>query len=793
MTSNPAQNVHIFGIRHHGPGSARSLRKALEELQPDIVLVEGPPDAEAVLPLLVGEGMEPPVAILIYRPDQPQKAVYYPFAVFSPEWQALDYALKKGVTARFMDLPQAFSLALEPPTSNSADVEAPAGEMPSPGALPGEGQEAEAEQAGETGLATGEEKMPEAQSDPLEWLARAAGYSDGERWWEQMVEHRQDSGDLFQAILEAMTVLRSEIPPRPDPLGREARREAYMRQSIRAAQKENFQRIAVVCGAWHSPALAQLGPAKEDAALLKDMPKVKVQATWIPWTYGRLSFNSGYGAGIESPGWYDHLWKTHSDVAIRWLTRVARQLREEDLDVSSAHVIEGVRLAEALAALRDRPLPGLPELNEATLTVLCGGSETPLRLLQQKLIVGERLGHVPSDTPMVALQQNLMAEQKRLRLKPEAAERVLDLDQRQPVDLERSYLLHRLVLLGIPWGKKERVSGQRGTFHELWRLQWHPELAVRVVEASMWGVTLLEAATAMVRHQANAATMLPDLTRLVDQTLLAELPDAVDDLMLRVQNVAAVSSDVGHLMEALPPLANVLRYGNVRKAHSGPIEAVVEGLLARIVVGLPGATGSLNDEAAEEMDKRLVAVHNAVSLLQNPQYTKEWQDLLARLAGQLNLHGLLAGRCCRLLMDAGAFDIEETARRMGLALSPGVEPSHAAAWVEGFLGGSGQVLLHDTRLWQVLDEWVAGLEGGIFQNLLPLLRRTFSNFSNSERRQMGEQAKQRGGGSAATTTTGSRDLDYRRASRVLPVVARLLGLPNGQPQMSEETVAAGEK
>src|SRR4051794_29920713 len=113
MPLTPAENVHIFGIRHHGPGSARSLRRALEELQPDIVLVEGPPDAGAVLPLIIGPGMEPPVAILIYQPDQPQKAVYYPFAVFSPEWQALNYALSNAIPARFMDLPQALAMAIE--------------------------------------------------------------------------------------------------------------------------------------------------------------------------------------------------------------------------------------------------------------------------------------------------------------------------------------------------------------------------------------------------------------------------------------------------------------------------------------------------------------------------------------------------------------------------------------------------------------------------------------------------------------------------------------------------------
>src|SRR5579859_7457820 len=106
--------MHIFGIRHHGPGCARSLRAALEALEPDIVLVEGPPDAQAVLPLLIQEEMQPPVALLIYAQDKPKQAVYYPFTHFSPEWQALSYALQRGIPARFMDLPQAIQLANVP-------------------------------------------------------------------------------------------------------------------------------------------------------------------------------------------------------------------------------------------------------------------------------------------------------------------------------------------------------------------------------------------------------------------------------------------------------------------------------------------------------------------------------------------------------------------------------------------------------------------------------------------------------------------------------------------------------
>jgi len=157
--------VRVFGIRHHGPGSARSLLSALEAMRPDAVLVEGPPDAEDVLPLLARPEMVPPVALLVFPSDAPQEAAYYPFAGFSPEWQALRYALGRGVTARFVDLPRSLDQG-------------------------------------------GEDEESEVREDPVGLLAAAAGYEDRELWWERQVEQRRDATDLFDAIMEAMAALR---------------------------------------------------------------------------------------------------------------------------------------------------------------------------------------------------------------------------------------------------------------------------------------------------------------------------------------------------------------------------------------------------------------------------------------------------------------------------------------------------------------------------------------------------------------------------------------------------------
>jgi len=415
-----------------------------------------------------------------------------------------------------------------------------------------------------------------------------------------------------------------------------------------------------------------------------------------------------------------------------------------------------------------------------------------MKLIAEKLIVGETLGHVPDETPAVPLQRDIQREQKRLRLPPEASHRDLDLDLRQPYDLDRSRLLHRLRLLDIPWGEQGRaltvrlsltVSKGRGrakisTFHELWRIQWQPEFAVKIIDASRWGNTAAEAAAAFTRDAADRARDLPALTALLDQAMLADLPDVIPHVMARVQAEAALASDVAHLMDSLPSLANILRYGNVRQTDAGLIQPVVDGLVARLCIGLPGACASLNDEAAAEMHDRMVNAHEAILLLQNTEYLAQWNKVLVQLADQSGLHGLIAGRCCRLLLDQGLFKSEAVVRRMRLAFSPGVEPAQSAAWVEGLLKGSGLLLLHDDALWAVLDAWVTDLPGDTFKNLLPLLRRTFSTFTQPERRQMGERVK--GGGQTPGAQDALTNFDEQRADQVLELVGKILGVKRNE-------------
>jgi len=306
-------------------------------------------------------------------------------------------------------------------------------------------------------------------------------------------------------------------------------------------------------------------------------------------------------------------------------------------------------------------------------------------------------------------------------------------------------------------------------------------MVVRVIERSLWGNTVEEAATAFAVDLGRKLTDLPPLTELLDRAILAGLPAAVESLLADLQARAAVTADLRHMMDALPPLARVSRYGDVRGTRAADILPVVRGLFERIAVGLPGACSSLDDDAASAMADSLTRVYESLGVLDLPDLREEWREVLGRLADLEGAHGLVRGYACRLLVDQGALDAAEVARRARLALSPAVPARDAAAWIEGLLRGSGLLLLHHDALWEALDAWLIDLSSETFPEILPLLRRAFSEFQAPERRRMGEKVKHLGHGTVAVARPAAADVDPERAARVLPVLAQILGVEGPSP------------
>lgn len=693
-----AAEVSLLGIRHHGPGSARRLVEALDALRPATVLIEGPADASHLLPMLADPAMVTPVALLTYAEDDPARASFFPFADYSPEYQAARWAVAHGAALRFIDLPASDRLG-----------------------------EDEAERH--------IDEDPIAR-DPIGVLATAAGYDDGESWWADVIEENPASTSVFEAVAEAMTALRAEAGPLS---AREAAREAHMRIEIARATKESEGPVAVVCGAWHVPALAASTTLAADRALLKGRPKAKIKATWAPWTAPRLARASGYGAGVVAPGWCAHLWDTrhHPDRDAVWLARIAWVMRERGHAVSTASVIEAQRLGHALAALRGRPHPGFEELREAAIACLCHGERARWDDIAAELLVGSAVGVIPADTPLAPLLEDLQRQQKATRLKPEALERNLTLDLRSESGLARSTLLHRLNALDVPWGELSDAGRSRGTFRENWIVFWEPEYAVRLVENLVHGSTIADAAAGRLSEAMAAEPDLGELAGLVRSAMIADLPQATETGIALLERRAALTSDGLTLLTALPPMADILRYGEARSGTTRHLGDLMPRIVVQAALTFPYAARHLDAEAAGDLRAAILAADGAIQLAQlDAEIGATWHEALGKLFEDDQVTRLVAGTAARLLYEAEKLAAQDAATLLARMLSPGTPIAEAAGFFEGFLEGAGERLIHDQLLREAVDGWLSSLDEDSFVASLPLFRRVFSALDRSERRRL---------------------------------------------------------
>jgi hypothetical protein len=761
------ERLHILGIRHHGPGSAALVRQALDAIDPACVLLEGPPEAEPLIPFAAAAGMRPPVALLIYASADANASAFFPYAEFSPEWQVMLWALQRGRPLRMIDWPAGASIR------RTMDERKQAQQNPD--------QEA---------------ALTPPRRDPLDALAEAGGYDDGDSLWNALVEQGRASGggqgvEMLAAVEAAMAEVRAvEAPARGErERWSEERREAWMRTETRRALKEFSGPLVAVVGAWHVSSLRISATATADRALLKDLPREKVEATWVPWTDSRLSAASGYGAGVISPGWYRHLWGLYArnqapdagEFAAQWQARTAALLRNEGYPASTAAAIEAARLALALTVLRGRRMPGLEEMRESALAALCSGNLAPLHLVERRLYIGEQVGEIDPSVPQMPLARDLALWQKRTHLKPEDVETEIRVDLRSEIGLLKSTLLHRLLILKVPWGRLVQADQGRGTFRETWRLHWAPELSVALAEALVHGATIESAAEHAHLEQARQSKSIAELADLVRAALVADLPAAAKEAIARLQATAAAVSEIDSMMAAVVPLIGVLRYGTARKLPEEELRALIHALAVEVNAGVRLASHNLDAEASAARVQAMRGFDEALVIFGDACLIEIWRLELGRLVADEQMAAAVSGLALRRLHDARAWDLDAVATAFSLH-TLGETPQRAGTFLESFLDGSAEVLLQDQPLLRLIDGWLCSLREEDFVEALPLLRRSLAGFDRVARRRLLEcvahgELSESAAGAPASGDNGAFD-------RALPLLLEILGIESatgGEP------------
>jgi hypothetical protein len=742
---------------------AIQLKSFIDQLDPTAIVVEAPADAHGMITHLADPSCRPPVAVLSFTKRSPVRSVLFPLASYSPEWIAIREGLRRGIEVHFMDVPSSIILT-ENYQQDGEDV-------PIADALPA---------SRDSVIALGPKPHPD---DPFEAIAKLAGDVDHDTWWERTFEHNANP-DAYRAAIDRFGLELRALNERsrvsePETLMRERHMRRVLREVLLRGHESS--RVVVVCGAYHASVLTAELPAMDDVEL-SGLSQAECMHTLMPYSYRRLSGQSGYGAGNSAPAYYQMLFDTAreglaAELPTRFLTAVAASLRSAGLPRSSAAVIEAVRLAHALAALHgSASAPTLRDLTDAAVACLGFGEAAPIERASKQVAIGVEFGAVGALVGRTSLQKDFDATVAELRLGPYLKDTrmpikgraehhgrpALDLreDRRAASvssafrDRDTSIFLHRLHAIELGFavleysGTARAAHDPRGgnsaepqnTFKEVWSAQWTPECEILLVENSLRGDSVSAAATHRLLERLTAAQSLDAAVAIAVAAMSCELQPVLDAAAARVGELAIDDTDFAAIASAARQLSDVRQYGTVRKLKLTTVDPLLSQLLLRGVLSFSSAL--FGDATAA----RLVA-HGMVDLhwVMQTSIVAQESALVARWISALHLaadndaaHPYLAGVATALLLESGQIDDATLDRRIALRLSVGVHPTAVAEYFEGLSSRNRFALLQRRSLWDSLSQFVESLTNEEFLATAVGLRRAFGGFEPGENRRVAE-------------------------------------------------------
>jgi len=705
-----AQRAHLFPVRHHSPRASVVLEAMLARVQPELVLVEGPADANAMIDVLTHPDTVPPIALLAYRTDGTPGSSMWPFASYSPELVALRWARANGKEARFIDITAGQSFTIDRPEPTPIDPDAPSA---------------------------------------YARITERSGLRSFDEFWEASFEAPVYDETAFRAALTAFAdTVRHEGPS----VEIHRARDAVMQAAIEKAIEEGTpaEKIVAVLGGAHTAAIAAGDVDPSSGA--RFTTSVPVAVTVIPYSFPRLAEQLGYGAGNRAPFFYQRAHDAGGDfrrATLEVLVDFTDHLRLRGFSVSLADTIEAYRLACQLGDMRGKSGPGLDEVREATIATLCRGESAHVDGFLWPTVVGKGVGKVSKGVGKNSLQEEFWTEVDKFRLARTDEAESVSLRLSDALHVEISIFLHRLRTLDVPYAamvgtKKSKVKSDDGLetlsrVREAWQCQWTPSTEIALIEAIVLGESLRAATERALGQRLGTVKRVGEAANVLVDAVVTQTPAAVSLALAACERLAAHDDDVASLATACRALAGLVAYGSNRESL-GADDAVLGPLLvkmfARATLRLVFAAAASDEEAP--------AITEAMRVLQELALTQPaldkgaWIAVLREVALSFGAHPRCAGSAAGLLVLARLWTDDELDSALRLRISDVTEARRTAEFLIGFLAVNALAIVKSETVVAILDAYLQSLDKEAFRDVVPTLRRAFAELGKTERRYLVE-------------------------------------------------------
>lgn len=738
----------LFGVRHLSPAGSWHLLELLNRVQPEIVLVEGPSDLTDQLSHICAQETKPPIAIMAYSETVPIRTILYPFAVYSPEYQAIKWAHDNGRKCRFIDLPSSVFLAIQ----EQRALQEKRAALENARTAYAASDEA-ADTAEESMQRDAEPDSTVGQLSPSQHIAEVTGEDSQETFWERHFEHNLYAESYLLGAAAYGSQLRGVTNNEPLDEAENILREAYMKHEIEKAIQQGIapEKIVVVTGAYHVDGLRSVNAlTKEEIASL---PKLPSQTTLMPYSYYRLSSRSGYGAGNKAPAYYELLWNSLQEgkpehTAYAYMAELARYQRKAGHMVSAASVIEAVRLSQALASMKGFSVPSLRDLRDSAVTCIGHGNFSEIALAVADTEIGTKLGSLPEGVSRTSIQADFYRLLKDLKLEKyrTTVAQTLELDLRENMrvksekaaflDLSRSFFLHRLQVLGISFAKIQHTNQDKATWAEHWNMVWSVEAEIELVESALRGETVELAAAFALKERIDECSTIDEAAAIIEAACLCGMPASVELAVSALQRLAVDAVSIREIAQTVHSLSAVIRYGNIRRLDYSPLVPIVQQLFLRACLIMADHCNCDNKAAGAVIDA--IAILNEASLNHDFTDGERWIALLAELSDRDDINTKVSGFAAAILLERGMISNEQLAIEVERRLSKGIPADLGAAWFEGLALKNKYALIARLSLWEKLSQYLDTLDHEEFKRALVFLRRSFSSFTAKERSDIAE-------------------------------------------------------
>ncbi|HWB61607.1 MAG TPA: DUF5682 family protein, partial [Chthoniobacteraceae bacterium] len=761
LTSGPCV---YFPVRHHSPACSWHLQKLIEELKPWAILIEGPAQFTPLIPLILKPATRAPFAVYTQFIDNKRQvhpvpaegpdpgpsrfAAYYPFCDYSPELVALRAGAALGCRLRFIDLDYAEQVVAEYAREEQS---------PSPRV---------------------ESLLREhylQRSAYLRALAVATGCRDSNELWDHLFESQVPGGNA-EAFIRATAAYcffaRQDTPLEQMQADGTLQREAAMAEAVQQELNEITKagrtgrgRILVVTGGFHTvvlPALVEAGQSRPKSGAMETTP-----SHLIRYSFEQLDALNGYGAGMPSPFYYHEIWseaarggnRAFEDVASRMIVEIGAMTRSKGLQValSTADEIAALQQTRLLADMRGRPGPLREDLLDGIRSCFVKGSldaEGAVVLgLAHHVLTGTAIGDIPPEAGETPIVTNFREKAKRLRLNlDDSVRRKLSLEiYRNKNHRESSRFLHSLQFINVPFGTLQGGPDfVRGTqLHlllEHWDYAWSPATEAALVNASIYGATVEEAALNRLREAIarlddeakgrSAGAAVEMLVRACRMGLQAYTAEILEQLESRLGEDPLFISTVNAAMQLLL----LWQSREPLEAHDlKEIPGLIRAAYFRCSYLTPGLSGCPDAEIPAALQALLtlreLLAAGGEELLDPEIFWSAAQSTWNRL----ETPPVIAGGLCGMLRSANRVSGEELGRATAGHIGGSKSDWRArVGFLQGVLATCRETAWQNRAFLDAINGLLAGCDEADFLRALPELRLAFANLTPRETDKVGE-------------------------------------------------------